>query len=370
MGNAFFNMPPLTTARIIADYVAIKAKNLFAKAPDLSFEDWVVNRFGRRLYDIYFRVYTEKTWGIPCTRLSADWAAQRISLLSLWDTFVQTLKKAMKSSDTPRTYVSRFYYPTHGGIGAISEEYAKRMREAGGQVRLNAKVTGIEMADDRITKVSYSGGSVAVGPEDLVFSTIPITDFIGALTPSPPKDVLEASGSLKFRSIVLVHLMFGRDGISPDHWIYLPELKYLANRVSESRNFSAGNAPEGKTIIGAEITCQLGDETWKADKETLAKRVLDDLADIGLVKKGEYLGSRIHYMPHAYPIYDLEYRPNLDKAIGHLKGVKNLRFFGRNGLFRYNNMDHSISMGQTAAKSVTDKNTDYLKVATEGHWFG
>jgi protoporphyrinogen oxidase len=367
VGNAMFTMPPLTTARIVSDYLGIKAKNMFRRVPDDNFENWVVNRFGWKLYDIYFKVYTEKTWGIPCTRLSADWAAQRITLLSLWDTFIKTVNK---SKDTPRTYVSRFYYPTSGGIGRLSEEYAKAITGKGGKIRLDSTVRAVRLDGDRIAEVAYDGGTAKIGAEDTVFSTIPVTELVGAITPKPPKEVLDATAKLSFRSIVFVHLMFDRERISNDHWIYLPELKYLANRVSESKNFNEGNAPKGKTIIGAEITCQKGDETWNESADTLAKRVLEDMVAVGLAKREEYAGCRMHHMEHAYPIYDLEYHKNMETVMGYLKTIKNMRFFGRNGLFRYNNMDHSISMGLIAGRSVTDKSMDYMKVATGEHWFG
>ncbi|MFH1054961.1 MAG: FAD-dependent oxidoreductase [Candidatus Altiarchaeota archaeon] len=367
VGNAVFTMPPLTTARIAADYVGVKLRNLFTPRQDRNFEDWVVNRFGWTLYDIYFRVYTEKTWGIPCTMLSADWAAQRISLLSLWDTLVKTLGKG---GSTPRTYASRFYYPRSGGIGRISEAYEDGIIAAGGKVLLDCHVTEVEVEDDAIVRVGYGGGSVDVSSDDMVFSTIPLTSLVNSIRPQPSQRVLEATSRLKFRSIVFVHMIFNKDRISRDHWIYLPELKYASNRVSESKNFNERNAPEGKTVVNAEITCQKGDGVWAASSEELSRRILDDMVSAGLVRRDEYVDSKIHRIEHAYPIYDLEYKKSLETVVEYLKTIRNLRFFGRNGLFRYNNMDHSIGMGLTAAKSVTDRNMDYMRVATEEHWFG
>ncbi|MBD3389047.1 MAG: FAD-dependent oxidoreductase [Candidatus Altiarchaeales archaeon] len=366
VGNAFFNMPPSTTARIMLDYTTMKLRNILGGGEDGNFEEWVLSRFGRKLYEIYFKVYTEKTWGIPCTELSADWAAQRISLLSLWDTLVKTLS----IGETPRTYVSRFHYPRSHGIGRISEAYERGIRDRGGKIRVSSPVKEVTASGGRITGIGYDGGTIKVGDDDIVFNTIPITDFIRCVSPKPPDDVLEANERLRFRSIVFVYLKFDRDRVSHDHWIYLPELKYKANRVSESKNFNAGNTPDGKTIVGAEITCQMGDETWNASKEELSERVLKDMVGIGLVEEGEYIDSTVRKMEHAYPVYDLTYRENLDTAIDYLKGFANLRFFGRNGLFRYNNMDHSIHMGLKAAEAATDKNVDYMKVATEERWFG
>jgi len=367
VGNAMFNMRPLTTARIVADYAWIKLKSMLRRPADGNFEDWVVNRFGSRLYEIYFKVYTEKTWGLPCMMLSADWAAQRISLMSLWDTVVKTL---FRGGVEPRTYASRFYYPRSGGVGRLSEEYAKHILANGGRILTNSRVDGITVKDGRIIELRCAGNSFKVSAFDLVYSTIPITTLIKSVSPPVPKGVARASSKLRFRSIVFVHLKFKRPTVSSDHWIYVPELKYVENRLSESRNFNTGNASSGKTVVTAEITCQCGDTIWNAPAEELGRRVLEDMLAMDLVKRREYIGSSIHRIEHAYPIYDLDYKVNLHEVIEYLKTLSNLRFFGRQGLFRYNNMDHSVSMGLTAAKSVTGRNVDYLKVAAEQHWFG
>lgn len=367
ISNAIFTMPPFTMAQIIFDYLLIKIKNIVNPAPDDSFENWVRNRFGQKLYDIYFRVYTEKTWGLSCKKLSADWAAQRITLLSLWDTFIKTM---LKAGDTPRTYVTKFYYPEQGGIGSISLEYEKLINAGCGIVKLNSKVQKIDIFDNKITSIYYAGGIEKIENDDQVFSTIPVTDLIKLISPKPPEKILAANEKLIFRSLVFVHLMLGKNHISPDHWIYLPGENFTSNRLSESKNFSIKNAPDGKTVVVFEITCQKNDDIWLMDNEELTKIALEDFAKTGFAKKEDFIDSEIHKIEHAYPIYDLEYKKNLDEVMDYLKTISNLKFFGRNGLFRYNNMDHSISMGLIAAHSITDDGFDYLSVANEQKWFG
>ncbi len=367
VGNAIFNMPPLTMVRIMADYALVKVRNTLVKPSDDNFEEWVVNRFGWKLYEIYFKVYTEKTWGMPCTKISADWAAQRITLLSLWDTLVKTL---FKSGDTPRTYVGKFNYPRKGGIGSLSKAYSKKVTESGGQVRVSSPVTGVRLKGSRIASIEYAGGVFELSEEDVVFSTIPLTDFVRCCDPSAPKDVLEAAEKLVFRGLIFVTLFLGRENMSDDHWIYLPQPKYASNRLSESKNFNRNNAPAGRTAVTFEITCQVGDKVWNSKDEDLAQTALDDAVKTGLMERGDYIGAKVKRMEHGYPIYDLGYREKLKKVTDYLSTLENLKFFGRNGLFRYNNMDHSVSMGLTAAKSITDENVNYLKVATEQHWFG
>ncbi|MBU0761763.1 MAG: FAD-dependent oxidoreductase [Candidatus Altiarchaeota archaeon] len=367
VGNAIFNMPLHTMVKIIIDYLTIKVKNALSTSSDSNFEDWVVNRFGWKLYEIYFKVYTEKTWGMPCTQISADWAAQRITLLSLWDTVMKTL---FKSGDTPRTYVSKFNYPKKGGIGGLSNAYVKSIKKSGGKVITSSPVKKIHLKGSKISSIDYEGGSVKIAKNDLVFSTIPLTDFVRFTTPSAPKNVLSSAKKLKFRAIVFVTLFLEKEHASDDHWIYLPQQMFTSNRLSESKNFNVKNTPHGKTCLTFEITCQVGDKVWNEKDEKLAETALDDAVKTGLVEKSQFIGASVHRMEHGYPIYDLEYKKHMADVIGYMKSIGNLRFFGRNGLYRYNNMDHSVSMGLTAAKSVSDKNMQYLKVATEQKWFG
>jgi len=368
VGNAIFNMPPLTTLRIMIDYGFVKLKNLFIPSPDDSFETWVLNRFGRKLYDLYFRVYTEKTWGIPCTQISADWASQRISLLSLWDTIVKTL---FKKGDAPRTYVSKFFYPAKGGIGGISESYAQSIRENGGKIHLSRPVDSVELSDNRIKSIGAGDKKWEIADDDIVFSTLPLTSMISFMpTGAVPKKVHEAVNKLIFRSLVFVQLMVSADKVSDDHWIYLPEPKFISNRLSESKNFNVTNAPDGKTLVTFELTCQKGDDLWNAEDEDLKGMAVEDFKKTGLLPSFDIIGFAVHREEWAYPIYDLEYKDNLDTVLDWFKTIENLNFFGRNGLFRYNNMDHSVSMGLIAASSVTDESIDYMAVATEQNWFG
>jgi protoporphyrinogen oxidase len=367
VSNAIFTMPPLTTVKILIDYLNAKIKNILSPTPDNNFENWVVNRFGWTLYDIYFRVYTEKTWGLPCTELNADWAAQRITLLSLWDTFVKTI---WKRGDTPRTYVNRFHYPKEGGIGALSKAYERQIKEAGGRILSQAEVSKLKVIDEKISQVNHSKGESQIDDDGIVFSTLPITDLVATIDPKPPQAVLEAAKKLKFRSIVFVYLTFEKDSISDDHWIYLPERRFHANRISEANNFSIRNCPDGKTIVGAEITCQKEDDIWNSDLDDHARKALDGMCDAGLVNREQHIGSMTQKVEHAYPIYDLEYKENLKIITDYLNKIENLRYFGRNGLFRYNNMDHSVDMGLKAAKTTGQDGKDYMKIATEEKWFG
>ncbi len=366
--NALFTMPPLVTIRIMLDYMLIKVKNLFSKRPDDSFESWVTNRFGYTLYKIFFGEYTEKTWGIPCDKISADWASQRISLLSLWDTLVKTL---FKFGETPRTYISRFYYPEKGGIGEICETYKRKIIENGGQIILNARAKNIILEGGKVSKVVYADGSgeKTIGCDHL-FSTVPFTNMVNMMDPPSDKDLVLHASNLKFRSIMFVFIMVNTDKISDDHWIYLPEKYLLGNRLSESKNFSVYNAPGDKTVIGVEITCDFDDDVWNLKVGELTERVVEDLSEISFISKDDVIGSSEIHMKHAYPIYDLDYKIHMVPIKNYLDSISNLSYFGRNALFRYNNMDHSVDMGLKAAKNLLGKSVDYRHAATGNHWFG
>lgn len=367
-GNVLKNLPKPVLLKAFLDYFWVKARNLFRRPPDDNFENWVVNRFGRKLYDVFFGTYTEKTWGIPCTQISADWAAQRISLLSLWDTVKKTL---FKPRNVPRTYVSEFHYPRRGGIGMLSRRYREEVEAAGGEVLVASPVTKVHREGDRVTGVE---ADTSEGPRtfdsDVVLGTIPVTTLARLVTPAAPGEVLEAASRLRHRSMVFVYLILDRPHLTRDHWIYLPEQSLITHRLSEFKNFSPDAAPSDKTLVCAEITCDYGDEDWRRSDEELRAIVARDLVRIGLIEEGEILHTFSRRERHAYPIYDLDYRRNKDLVVEYLSELEGLDTTGRQGLFKYNNMDHSVAMGLGAARHILGGDARHRKVATDQEYFG
>lgn len=364
--DVFFNLSPITSVRVILDYAIIRAVNAVSPKPDKSFEDWVVNRFGRTLYGIYFGPYTEKVWGIKPTQISPDWAMQRITLPNLLDVVKHTL---IQYRDAPRTYASEFYYPTEGGVGSISEEFVKRLGE-NGHIYLNSEVNRLVAKDDSVERIYVRKENNEVwGEYDYVISTIPLPDLINAMRPR--REIREAAKKLVFRSLIFVFLVLDRDRVSRDNWIYVPSQDIIFNRVSEAKNFEERNAPHGKTIICAEITCNVGDKVWKEKNDKIVNRVVDDFQYLKLFRKDEVLGSFVHRETHAYPVYDLEYKQNLNIVLEYVNSIENLQTIGRCGLFRYNNMDHSIGMGILTARDLGMKNKRAAyRIATEMEYFG
>ena len=370
LDNILKNLPVSVLVRSFVDFFAIKVKNLFVKPREDNFESWVLNRYGRTLYRMFFGVYTEKTWGIPCTQISADWASQRISLLSLWDAVKKTVFRP-KVGNQPRTYVSKFWYPKHGGIGRISTRLAEEIEKLGGRIILGADVRELVTVGNRVETVVYSSGDEdREETPDALVSTIPITVLSRLITPGAPEEVHDATSRMKHRSMVFVYLALDRDRVTDDHWIYLPDDKLTVHRISEFKNFSEHNTPEGKTLLCCEITCDHGDEIWGASDENLREIAVKDLTLIGLLRHGDVEKSWTHRTRYAYPIYDLDYMRHLNAVKGFVDSIGNLYSAGRQGLFKYNNMDHSIEMGIEVSRDLRLDSQNVDRVASGSKYFG
>jgi len=348
--NAIFTLPPTDSARILLDYLFVFITGKFKTQSDETFEDWVVNRFGRKLYAIYFGPYTEKVWGVPPKEISADWASQRISLTSLWDTIIKTLAP---SGQTPRTFTSKFHYPCSGGIGFISEKFRQACEKNNVGIELNSEVSSVTTEDDKIKLITVLNESEEKEySTDFLFSTIPVTTLVESLNPKPPKPVRKASRGLMYRAIIFCYIVTKNRISIDDHWIYFPNDNILFNRLSFPRNFAKNNADFKGDIICAEVTCFTGDKLWQMDVDELKQKVLDDLYELDFVRKEDVKDFFIHREEHGYPVYNLAYQQNLESVLDYLKKFDNLVSAGRNGLFRYNNMDHCIETGFSLAENV------------------
>jgi protoporphyrinogen oxidase len=349
--NVVKGLPTSTLVNAFADYLWIRGKQIFRPIPDTNFENWVVKRFGRTLYDLFFGTYTSKAWGMPCTEISADWAAQRISQANLWDTIKKTLNPPRQGE--VRSLVTQFWYPAQGGVGEIARKYAEKICANGGTIVTDATVERLELEGNRATSVRYSvqGASASV-PCDHVVSTIPWPRMLELVEPGIEPRVRDAIAALKYIAIVFVYLEVKRASVIPDHWVYLPQKELTIHRISEFKNFSDSMAPGDSTVVCCEITCRPGDERYRATLAQLAEIAEADLARIGLVKPGETRPIDIARLPYAYPVYDLTYRANLEVLKSATVKVENLATTGRQGLYRYNNMDHSIAMGLEIAHAL------------------
>jgi protoporphyrinogen oxidase len=345
---------PLTrAARIIQSYVSEHLR--IRRAPDRSFEDWVTHRFGRVLYDDFFGPYTEKLWGLPPREISADWAAQRISLLSLSDVLLRLVGVRHGGA---RTYARRYHYPKLG-IGEIFERMAARMTAAGGKLIGGARVTSLELFRGRVTGVRYERGGVERElPCDAVVSTLALPLLARMIGKSAlPVNVARSADRLRFRAIRLCNVMLDLPQVSPHTWLYVSEPRYLMTRIQEPRQRSPFAAPIGKSSLMLEIPCHVGDDIWSASDDAIYARCMHDLERLGFKDLAQRtLGHFSTFVPEGYPIYHLDYQRDRQALLGFVSdGAANLVTCGRQGAFRYIFMDTAMEMGIAAAAAVLER---------------
>ncbi|MDD5110072.1 MAG: NAD(P)/FAD-dependent oxidoreductase [Patescibacteria group bacterium] len=353
-GNALRNLGATASLQIAASYGWAK---IHPRRPELTFEDWVSNRFGRRLFQTFFKTYSEKVWGIPCDRLSADWAAQRIKSLSLTKAVADAL--GFRRGDVT-TLIEQFLYPKRGP-GMMWERAQDKIAAAGGRVLLRHRVTEIAMdAGKFAVRAATAENTDATFTADAVISSMALPDLIRSLKPAAPQPVVQAATQLNYRDFLTVHLVVNRENIFPDNWIYLHDPTVIAGRLQNFGNWSAAMvAASGTSCLGLEYFCQAGDDLWKksdGDLVTLAKHELELL---GLVQADEVKRGWVTREPKAYPRYDDDYRANVQTIAQHLATIPRFFTVGRNGMHRYNNQDHSMVTGMLAVENL-DGNTHDL----------
>ena len=348
------------SAMVIASYLKAKLKARLNLTGDIeSFEDWVIDRFGERLYLIFFKTYTEKVWGISCRQIQADWAAQRIKGLSLSTAIWNALFPPREPKDRSKqikTLIGSFRYPRLGP-GMMCVAAARNTREQGGEVRLGCRVTGLEkLPTDRGWRVIFtdtSGYPQAI-EADHVISSAPLRELVHGLSPSPPADVLAAAKALKYRDFLTVALIVRPSLSFDDNWIYIHEPGVKVGRVQNFRSWSPELVPDpALACYGLEYFCFEGDGLWSmsdADLVTLASR---ELAQIGLVKQGDVLDGYVVRQPKAYPVYDDDYARHVATIRRGLEqGYAGLHLVGRNGMHKYNNQDHAMMTAMLTAKNI------------------
>lgn len=345
--NALRGLGPWQALAIVASYLKWQ---VFPYRTEDTFEEWVTNRFGRRLFRTFFKTYTEKVWGVPCSELKAEWAAQRIKDLSLK---TAVMNMFLRRQTTIKTLIEEFDYPRLGP-GMMWQAVRDAIVRAGGSVELNRDVLAIEHDGQRVSRVvvSSNGGREAVAGTDFV-SSMPITELVARLDPPPPPDVLEAARALTYRDFVTVCLIVNRAGLFPDNWIYVHDPLVKVGRIQNYGNWSDAMVPDpGKTGLGLEYFCTEGDALWLASDEELVALGTREIAAIGLARADEVQEGYVVRVPKAYPIYDSAYREHLDVLRGYLARFDNLQTIGRNGLHRYDNQDHAMLTGMLAIRNV------------------
>ncbi len=336
----------------------------YSKLPDDSFENWVVKRFGRTMYDIYFGPYSHKLWGIPPAQISAEWAAQRISLVNITDVLLRALGK---KEDMPKTYARHFLYPKEG-IGQICEFMADEIIKNDGRIHLNAKVIKLSLKNKRLEKIIYlQDGKEKEISGDFIVSTIPLPELLLNITPDIDEMYLSIAKKMDFRSIKFLHLMLDTEYVTDNTWIYVPEEKYFFFRIQDRKNWSPTTVPEGKNALTLEIACNKNDNVWNASDDEIMERCVKDLERLGLIKRSAVTDYFTETAEFSYPVYSLDYRDKINTVYNFIAEIKDFIPIGRQGLYRYNNMDHSIKMGILTAKHILHRypRQKILEIATE-----
>lgn len=362
--NAFLGLGPVDSFLIFTSY--IKAR-IFPHQEEKSFEQWVTNRFGRKLYRTFFKTYTEKVWGIPCSRIGAEWAAQRIKGLSL----LSAVKNALAGgrSNRIKTLISKFHYPREGP-GMMYSDIAERIRAKNGRVELNSEVVRIHHRDNLVREITVENPITRERKKiagDQFLSSMPITDLVQRMDPPPPEPVIKACRNLKYRAILVVNLVIDRKDLFPDNWVYVHSPEVSLGRLQNYKNWSSYMVPDqNHTALGLEYFCDQGDSLWTSDDEDLKKLGVRELQKLGLLDDPDkVIDGFVVRMPHTYCVYEIGYRDYLATVKEYLKPFINLQPIGRAGMFKYNNMDHSILTGFLAAENIDGAEHNLWEVNVE-----
>jgi protoporphyrinogen oxidase len=335
---------PVEMVRCLASYAGAALR----PAPEAqTFEDWVTARFGRRLFELFFKTYTEKVWGVPTSEIRAEWAAQRIKDLSM----VEAARSALTGNQRQvRSLIEEFHYPRLGP-GQMWEAMAAEIERLGGEVRLSAPVSGLVVEDGRLAAVR--------APEKVearaVISSLPLRSVVAMLEPRAPPAIGAAAHGLRYRDFLTVALAIRGPAPFPDNWVYVHDSDVRVGRIQNFRAWSPWLVPrEDRSCLGLEYFCFERDELWALGDEALIELATTELERLGMVDRGRVERGWVVRVPKAYPIYDASYAERVAAIRAWLAGLRDLHQVGRNGLHRYNNSDHSMLTAMRAVENACD----------------
>jgi protoporphyrinogen oxidase len=361
--NALRGLGPITAIRIVLSYL----KWHYRPYPvEENFEQWVTNRFGKLLYEIFFKTYTEKVWGLPCTEIRAEWAAQRIEGLSLARAIVNATALHARAGPI-KSLIHEFEYPRLGP-GQMWEACRDRIVERGHPVLLQHYVDACHVTAGRMTAVH---AQTPEGPKifeaEHVISTMPIRSLVRAITPATPDRIRRAAEGLQYRDFLVVALILKKEKLFRDNWIYVHTPGVHVGRIQNFNNWSPAMVPvPGMTCLGMEYFCFKGDGLWESTNEALIARAAAELEALGLGSRSDVVDGTVMRMPNAYPIYDSTYKGHVATVREFIDPIANLHTVGRNGMHQDNNQDHSmlaallsVANMQGASHDPWDTNTGF-----------
>jgi protoporphyrinogen oxidase len=363
--NALLGLGFWNSILILKSYLQAQ---LFPDKLEDTFELWVSNRFGKRLYNTFFKRYTEKVWGMPCREISAEWAAQRIKGLSLVSALKDSLVKNQNNNKNTaiKTLIGEFDYPRRGP-GMMWEAVTDILNNNGGRVQTGSDVQKIIWNRHRVEalEIAVDGQKEMIKGTDFI-SSMAIRDLIQCFEPGVPVEVLTAAEKLNYRDFLTVALIINKRDVFPDNWIYIHDPGVKVGRIQNYKNWSPDMVPDSdKTCLGLEYFCFEGDELWTMSDQDLIDLGTKELETLGFISAADVEDGAVVRMPKAYPVYDAEYREALRKVREFVNDFDNLQLVGRNGLHRYNNQDHSMLTAMLAAENILGAHHDVWDVNTD-----
>ena len=362
--NALTQIGLYESMRIVLSYLKWRVRP--SKAEE-TFEQWVMNRFGGRLYMHFFRAYTEKVWGIPASQIRADWAAQRIKDLSL----TKAVWNAMTGAGSSTSLIEKFKYPRLGP-GMMWEKTAEQITERGARLHMESYVSRVIREGARVTAVEIKTRDAAGNEEvrvetaDTFINSMALRELIECMDPPAPEAVRAAAAKLNYRDFLIVTLILNDADPFPDNWIYIHAPEVQVGRIQNFRAWSEDMVPDPNTAsIGMEYFCQKGDGLWNMDRNALVALATDELVKLGLARREAIIDGTVIRQPKAYPVYDADYSDALAIVRDWLLTLENFETCGRNGLHRYNNQDHSMLSAMLSARNVLGEDHDIWNVNVE-----
>jgi protoporphyrinogen oxidase len=354
--NALRNLGPVETALCMASYARARLRPV---RPARTFEDWVSNQFGRRLFRIFFKTYTEKVWGVSTSQISADWAAQRIKGLDMRE----VIKSALLPQSSPRerdrvikTLIDKFRYPRLGP-GQMWERVVQLLAERGREVCMGMEVTGVSRdgrGDLTVSAKPVAGGQPVQLRASHVISSLPLRELILSLDPPAPGEVQAAARALGYRDFLTVAVMIDRAEVTRDNWVYVHDPGVKVGRIQNFKIWSPDMVPDqSTTCLGLEYFCFEGDGLWSAPDADLVDLARTELDRLGICRPEEIFDGVVVRQAKAYPVYDDVYQDHVDVIRKWLaREVPNLHLAGRNGMHKYNNQDHSMMTALVVARNI------------------
>jgi len=354
--NALGNLGVIEATKCVGSYAKAKIR---PPKDQTNYEGWLVARFGQRLYETFFKTYTEKLWGVSVSDMPADWAAQRVKGLSLGNAIVNALLPKRNQKDIT-SLIEEFQYPKYGP-GMMWEVCLDKVTAAGSTTHLRTSVTRIRHEGGRAVEVTAVGpdGAEQTVAADEVVSSMPISQLLEAMDPPVPAEVHAAAADLRYRDYLIVALVLPEELVTfDDNWLYIHDPEVRTMRIQNFGSWSPYMVKPGFNTLGLEYTVWEGDDEWNADDDFLVERAKKELEQLGLAKAGEVHEGFVVRQAKAYPIYDDRYRANVDVLRAWLgEHAANVHPVGRNGMFRYNNQDHSMFTAMLTVENIMEGTT-------------